>query len=89
MSIGGILFLIFVFFAIGILSTVFWFMMIIHAAKHNIENKTVWVIVIVLTGIIGALIYYFVVKREFDSQLTTNTQPKSTPASDNSTNTNS
>ena len=63
-GIGGFL----VIFALGILATVFWIMMIIHAAKHNVENKAMWIILMVFTGIVGALIYYFVVKRKFAQQ---------------------
>lgn len=54
-----------VIFALGILATVFWIMMIVHAAKHNVEDKAMWIILMVFTGIVGALIYYFVVKRKF------------------------
>ncbi len=51
--------------ALGIWATVFWIMMIVHAAKHDVENKAMWIILMVFTGIVGALIYYFVVKRKF------------------------
>ena len=63
-GIGGFL----VIFALGILATVFWIMMIVHAAKHDVENKAMWIILMVFTGIVGALIYYFVVKRKFGKQ---------------------
>lgn len=49
-------------------SMVFWILMIIHAAKHNVENKAMWIILMVFTGFIGAIIYYFVVKRTFSEQ---------------------
>lgn len=43
---------------------VFWIMMLVDAIKHAPEkNKLVWVVVIIFTHIIGALIYYFVEKR--------------------------
>lgn len=54
--------------ALGIWATVFWLMMIIHAAKHDVENKAVWIILMVFTGIVGALIYYFMIKRKFPKQ---------------------
>lgn len=44
---------------------VFWIMMLIHVLNHDVKDKTVWVIVIIFTGILGAIIYYFVVKRSF------------------------
>jgi hypothetical protein len=52
--------------ALGIWATVFWIMMIVHAATHDIENKAMWIILMVFTGIVGALIYYFAVKRKFN-----------------------
>lgn len=68
-AIGGFLGLgigIFIVMAVvGIAATVFWIMMIVHAASHPIQNKAIWIILMVLTGIIGALVYYFVVKRKF------------------------
>lgn len=54
-----------VFLVLVVLATVFWLMMIMHAAKHPIENKALWIVIMVVTGIVGALIYYFVVKRKF------------------------
>ncbi len=54
--------LIWVIFAISIF--VFWVVMLIDAIKNSPENtKIVWVLVIIFTHIIGALIYYFVEKR--------------------------
>lgn len=50
--------------ALGLAGTVFWIMMIVHAATHDIKDKAMWIILMIFTGIIGALIYYFVVKRE-------------------------
>lgn len=44
---------------------VFWIMMIIHAATYPVENKTVWIIVLILTGFLGAIAYYFVIKRNY------------------------
>ena len=77
----GIFFLLFV---LGIWATVFWIMMIIHAAKNNIEDKAMWIILMVFTGIIGSLIYYFVVKRKFNKQSisspsSTSVQPPTPP----------
>lgn len=60
--------------AVGIAITVFWITMIVHAASHQIENKAMWIILMVFTGIIGTLTYYFVVKRKFVQQATSSTQ---------------
>lgn len=69
-GIGGFL----VIFALLILAMIFWIMMIVHAAKHDVKDKAMWIILMVFTGIVGALIYYFVVKREFNKQFTPPTQ---------------
>ncbi len=69
---GIIIFLIF--FIIGILSMVFLIMMIIHVAKHDVENKAMWIVVMVFTGFIGAIVYYFVVKKDFDKKIIVSNQ---------------
>jgi hypothetical protein len=46
---------------------VFWIMMLIDSIQRKYKDsndKVVWVLVIIFTGLIGALIYYFVVKRK-------------------------
>lgn len=52
---------------IGLLSTVFWIWMIIEVATKEPENgndKIVWILVVVLVGVIGAAVYYFVRRPE-------------------------
>ncbi|MHB8710371.1 MAG: PLDc N-terminal domain-containing protein [Minisyncoccota bacterium] len=61
-GIGGFLVII----ALGVWATAFWIMMIVHLARHKVEDKVMWIILMVFTGIVGALIYYFVVKRKFN-----------------------
>jgi len=51
-----------------VFSIVFWIMMLVDCVKKKFKNendKIVWVLVIIFAGIIGALIYYFVVKRGY------------------------
>jgi len=77
--IGGF-FLLFVLAAVvGILAAIFWLVMLIHAATKPIENKAVWIIVMVLTGIVGAIIYYFAVKRKFQAPVVQPQAPTQTP----------
>lgn len=50
---------------LAILGTAFWIWMIVDCAKRNFKNETdkiVWILVIVLAQLIGAIIYFFVVK---------------------------
>jgi|SRR3989344_4170045 len=45
----------------------FWFWMLIDCAKRNFNNdnkKATWLIIIFITGIIGAIIYYLFEKRK-------------------------
>ena len=53
------------FFVVAIATTVFWIMMLVHAITKPIQNKTLWVILLIIFGIVAAIIYYFVVKRKF------------------------
>ncbi|MCK4590002.1 MAG: PLDc N-terminal domain-containing protein [Nanoarchaeota archaeon] len=53
-------------FSLMILGIVLWFLMLIDAVKRKFKNdndKVIWIILIALLGIIGAIIYYFVIKR--------------------------
>lgn len=63
-AIGGIVACVF-FLVIAVISIaflIFWVLMLIDAIKRDFpgNEKIVWVLVIVLTGIIGAAIYFFV-----------------------------
>ena len=51
----------------GILLIVFWILMIVDVAKRDFKkenDKILWVLVVVLASWIGAIIYYFMVKRK-------------------------
>ena len=51
--------------AVFVIAIIFWIRMLIDSInrKYKSENdKIVWVLVIVLLGLLGAIIYYFVVK---------------------------
>lgn len=56
-----------IFGVISVLLFIFWIMMLVHAIKNPIENKPLWIIIILLGNGIGAIVYYFVVKRQFSS----------------------
>ena len=66
LGIIGVLFgLIFV--GISIFAFVFWILMLIDCIKRKFKDDTekiIWILVIIFTGIIGALIYYFIVKNK-------------------------
>lgn len=66
----GIFFIFFfvVMFVIAIAAFILQILMIIHAAQNDIKDRALWIVVMVLTGGLGALIYYFAVKRPFDAK---------------------
>ncbi|MDH3734626.1 MAG: PLD nuclease N-terminal domain-containing protein [Gemmatimonadota bacterium] len=50
------------FIGLGALSSVFWIWMLIDCAKYEPRkgnDRIVWVLIIALTHLVGALIYYF------------------------------
>ena len=52
--------------ALAIFVFVFWIIMIVDAATRKFKNETdkiVWILIIVFLQILGAVIYYFVVKK--------------------------
>ncbi|MEI6479378.1 MAG: RDD family protein [bacterium] len=67
---------------------IFWIVTIIHAASNPIPSKGLWLAVIILAGVIGSIVYYFVVMRSFNKPAEKQTEqpqaplvvPVSTPA---------
>jgi hypothetical protein len=60
---GEILLILFFLGPLALLSTAFWIWMLIHAIQNkrlDDTEKLVWVIVIALLHLLGALIYFFV-----------------------------
>ncbi|MFH1425696.1 MAG: PLDc N-terminal domain-containing protein [archaeon] len=69
----GLLFipLFLMFFVVAILFFILWIFMIIDVAKRKFPNendKIIWILVIILAGWIGAIIYYFVIKSPEDKK---------------------
>jgi Phospholipase_D-nuclease N-terminal len=62
---------------------IFWLMMLIHALSNPIPNKIMWVAVIFFISLVGAIIYYFVIKRKcvavFVPPVVTQTVPNTSP----------
>ncbi len=51
---------------ISIIVFVFWILMIVDCVKRKFKDdteKVVWLLVIIFAGIVGALIYYFIIKK--------------------------
>lgn len=43
---------------------IFWLWMLIDCSKRNFKDKAVWVILLIFLNILGAILYYFLVKRK-------------------------
>lgn len=71
---GGILAGVFVIWGImvvvGIFLFVFWILMLVDVFKRTNwkqeSDKTLWIILVIILGYLGAIIYYFAVKRQLD-----------------------
>ena len=42
----------------------FWVWMLIDCLKRDFKDKTIWVLVLIFTTVLGAILYYFMVKRK-------------------------
>jgi len=66
------LFLLMMIFWLAILALwIFWLVMVIDIAKRDWKNdgdRAAYLVLVIFLNIIGALIYYFVVKRQLDSK---------------------
>ncbi len=51
---------------LAILILAFWIWMLVDAIRRDIDYKPVWILVIGVLGIIGAIAYYFAVKKNPD-----------------------
>lgn len=81
-GIGIFLMLMFLFFALlFIVSFVFWIIMLIHASQNDIPDKNMWVVILVVSLIVGlpmvgSIVYYFVVKKNFPQSKSTQQSKK-------------
>lgn len=66
-------------FIIGIFLTIFWILMLIDCVRREVEYKPVWILVLLLTGCIGAVVYYFAIKRRAGKQSNIAPQPPQQP----------
>ncbi|VVB79785.1 Uncharacterised protein [uncultured archaeon] len=67
LGILAIIILVLIIIGLIVFCIIFWIWMLVDSIKRRYKDsndKIVWVIVIVLTGILGAIIYYFVEKRK-------------------------
>ncbi len=64
---GTILGTIFIFWllmiVVGIAAAIFWIVMFVSAVKNHFEHKPLWIIVLLIGSVIGAIAFYFSVHR--------------------------
>jgi len=64
-SIGiGLIIFWLIFMLISILFFAFWIWMLVDCVKRDFDQKVLWIILILVLGWIGAIAYYFVVRRK-------------------------
>lgn len=68
-------------FLISLALFIFWVLMLVHAISKPIDSKPIWIILLAITGLLGAIVYYFAVKREFDKRSVTQVSPSSSSSS--------
>lgn len=64
---ASILLLFLFFIVLAVFLTVFWVLMIIDIAKRKFKNendKIIWILIVILLSWLGAVIYYFVIKKD-------------------------
>jgi hypothetical protein len=69
---GAALIFLLVLAVLGLALFIFWIFMLVDIFKRNNwkqeNDKVIWIVVVILFGYLGAIIYYFVVKRSLDKQ---------------------
>lgn len=58
----GFLGVFFFMISLGILGAVFWIWMLVDCIRRDFKDKALWILIILLGSILGAIIYYFVVR---------------------------
>src|SRR5688572_11127986 len=53
------------FLLVMLLATVFWILMLVHAATHPVAHRAMWILLMVFTGVLGAFVYWSAVKRTY------------------------
>ncbi len=56
--------LILIFLVVGVAALAFWVWMLVDVIKRDMNNKVLWILLMVFLGVIGSIVYYFVVKRK-------------------------
>lgn len=44
-----------------------WIWMLVHCLTKEVDNKLIWVLLMIFTGFIGSLLYAFIEKKKYDA----------------------
>ena len=62
----GVILMVLLIIALAVASFIFWILMIIDCVKrnkwHSESEQIAWVLIVVLLGLLGAILYYFIVR---------------------------
>jgi|SRR3989338_2619344 len=47
---------------------IFWLWMLIDAIRRQFDNKALWIILIIVLGFLGAILYFFIIRRKLKQQ---------------------
>ena len=53
-----------IFFIIAIPCFIFWLVMLIDCINRDMDQKAVWILILLLIPLLGAIVYYFAVRRK-------------------------
>jgi Phospholipase_D-nuclease N-terminal len=52
---------------LALVGFVFWIISLIHVLQHSdVKDRVLWIVLLLVVGNIGGIIYFFVVKRPYD-----------------------
>lgn len=60
----GLIILWIVLMVVNLVLFIFWIWMLVDVIKRKFEQKVLWIVLVIILGYIGAIAYYFVVKRK-------------------------
>jgi len=60
-EVGWIFIGFFIFLGLGF---AFWIWMMVDCARKDFKDKALWILILLLANLVGAIIYYFVIKRK-------------------------
>ena len=64
-----------VFCCVGVVFLAFWVWMLVDAIKNKSDNQMIWIIVLLLVGVPGAIVYFFMGRGKGTKTVSANSTP--------------